>query len=230
MHGYCSSYRTVPKLMQCRSTMLSRSAALAFGRATRTPHLHFHWRICAALGQAADGGAPAPPLATKEPELIWPGLAHWRSHVNRLRHWGKAAPEEATVGAGAQPPDQAHQPPPASLAAWGRRVLLTPDPRAKAALTHAAFEACLAGQLEVGSAEPVAAPARPSRPELVPPRRIPSMKASPLPLNIYQLHNLAHVELNAIDLAWDTVVRFAPLCLPRAFYADFARWVAAAVW
>uniref|UniRef100_A0A0A8Y850 Uncharacterized protein n=1 Tax=Arundo donax TaxID=35708 RepID=A0A0A8Y850_ARUDO len=28
-------------------------------------------------------------------------------------------------------------------------------------------------------------------------------------LNAYMLHNLAHVELNAIDLSWDTVVRRA---------------------
>ena len=31
-----------------------------------------------------------------------------------------------------------------------------------------------------------------------------------------RLHNLAHVELNAIDLAWDTVARFAPLKLDQA--------------
>lgn len=37
------------------------------------------------------------------------------------------------------------------------------------------------------------------------------------------LHNLAHIELNAVDLAWDTLVRFAPLALHEAFYADFAR-------
>lgn len=38
------------------------------------------------------------------------------------------------------------------------------------------------------------------------------------------LHNLAHVELNAIDLAWDTVVRFAPLhdLLGNGFFDDFA--------
>jgi hypothetical protein len=28
------------------------------------------------------------------------------------------------------------------------------------------------------------------------------------------LHNLAHIELNAIDLAWDTVARFSHLQLP----------------
>lgn len=39
------------------------------------------------------------------------------------------------------------------------------------------------------------------------------------------LHNLAHVELNAIDLAWDTVVRFSPYheLLGDMFFADFAR-------
>lgn len=35
--------------------------------------------------------------------------------------------------------------------------------------------------------------------------------------------SLAHVELNAIDLAWDTVLRFSACGLPEAFYADFAR-------
>lgn len=37
------------------------------------------------------------------------------------------------------------------------------------------------------------------------------------------LHTLAHIELNAIDLAWDTAVRFAHLRLPDAFYEDFVR-------
>ncbi|XP_047332966.1 uncharacterized protein HI_0077-like [Impatiens glandulifera] len=38
------------------------------------------------------------------------------------------------------------------------------------------------------------------------------------------LHNLAHVELNAIDLAWDTVVRFSPYVelLGDGFFDDFA--------
>nr|CAD1833817.1 unnamed protein product [Ananas comosus var. bracteatus] len=39
------------------------------------------------------------------------------------------------------------------------------------------------------------------------------------------LHNLVHVELNAIDLAWDTVARFAPLrdMLGDKFFVNFAR-------
>lgn len=58
----------------------------------------------------------------------------------------------------------------------------------------------------------------------VPPKEIPSPKHSGLSLNAYMLHNLAHVELNAIDLAWDTVVRFSPYSdlLGDGFFADFA--------
>lgn len=37
------------------------------------------------------------------------------------------------------------------------------------------------------------------------------------------LPSLAHVELNAIDLAWDTVLRFSACGMPEGFYADFAR-------
>lgn len=39
------------------------------------------------------------------------------------------------------------------------------------------------------------------------------------------LHALAHIELNAIDLAWDLVARFAAESPPRAFFDD---WVAVA--
>ena len=47
------------------------------------------------------------------------------------------------------------------------------------------------------------------------------------------IHNVAHIELNAIDLAWDTVARFSRLAaaddagaaggIPTEFFADFAR-------
>ncbi|KAG4971952.1 hypothetical protein JHK85_038373 [Glycine max] len=59
---------------------------------------------------------------------------------------------------------------------------------------------------------------------LVSPKEIPAPKDSGLPLNAYMLHNPAHVELNAIDLAWDTVVRFSPFIeiLGEGFFADFA--------
>jgi uncharacterized ferritin-like protein (DUF455 family) len=61
-------------------------------------------------------------------------------------------------------------------------------------------------------------PARPPKPQLVAPRDVPSPKASPLPLTAHMLHNLAHIELNAVDLAWDTVARYSHLNLPPIFY------------
>lgn len=39
------------------------------------------------------------------------------------------------------------------------------------------------------------------------------------------LHAVAHIELNAIDLAWDIIARFSESDLPPAFYDD---WVAVA--
>lgn len=58
----------------------------------------------------------------------------------------------------------------------------------------------------------------------VSPKEIPSPKNLGIPLNAYMLHNLAHVELNAIDLAWDTFVRFSPHLelLGHGFFIDFA--------
>jgi uncharacterized ferritin-like protein (DUF455 family) len=37
------------------------------------------------------------------------------------------------------------------------------------------------------------------------------------------LHALAHIELNAIDLGWDIVARFAGDGLPRSFFDDWVR-------
>jgi uncharacterized ferritin-like protein (DUF455 family) len=40
------------------------------------------------------------------------------------------------------------------------------------------------------------------------------------------LHALAHIELNAIDLAWDLVARFRGDALPRGFYDDWTHLAA----
>lgn len=58
----------------------------------------------------------------------------------------------------------------------------------------------------------------------VPLKQVPDAKSSGLPRNAHALHILAHIELNAVDLAWDTVVRFsgASKALGQQFFADFA--------
>ena len=51
---------------------------------------------------------------------------------------------------------------------------------------------------------------------------MPKRKAGPgLARRIALLHALAHIELNAIDLAWDLVARFTSRHLPRAFHDDW---------
>lgn len=70
-------------------------------------------------------------------------------------------------------------------------------------------------------------PARPERPELLQPRAMPRRKISGERGRKAQLHALAHIELNAIDLAFDLVGRFAnkeadqQKVLPEAFVDDW---------
>jgi uncharacterized ferritin-like protein (DUF455 family) len=102
-------------------------------------------------------------------------------------------------------------------------VLETADPAAKARSARALAAAWRRGEIaEVGSAVPPARPARPARPELkrpgeVPRRRINRGTAGRSAL----LHALAHIEMNAIDLAVDIVARFTHEDLPKEFYDDW---------
>lgn len=66
-------------------------------------------------------------------------------------------------------------------------------------------------------------PGRPERPRLLPPRDMPKRRAGGKAGRINLLHALAHIELNAIDLAFDLIGRFAHLRMPEAFLTDWAR-------
>ncbi|MEE7547127.1 ferritin-like domain-containing protein, partial [Xanthomonas sp. Kuri4-1] len=63
----------------------------------------------------------------------------------------------------------------------------------------------------------------PERPRLVHPRALPRRGLGSAEGRAAFIHAIAHIELNAIDLAWDAVYRFRGL--PAGFYAD---WVAVA--
>ena len=96
----------------------------------------------------------------------------------------------------------------------------------KVTATRRLAEAWRAGALEVGSAAPPWRPARPPRPLLRPPKEMPKRRAfGSTAGRIALLHALAHIELNAIDLAWDLIARFCSEGLPRAFFDD---WVGVA--
>ncbi|KAD7117295.1 hypothetical protein E3N88_04563 [Mikania micrantha] len=159
---------------------------------------------------------------------LWSGLQSWRdSSLNHNRFWGPSGPEPEPPMSHPINLDERNSQVGSinSLAEMGAMVLSTTDPLTKSRLTHLAYSRWRKEKLPVGVSEPPDRPARPPKPQLVSPKEIPAPKNSGLPLNAYMLHNLAHVELNAIDLAWDTVVRFSTYSelLGDMFFADFAR-------
>jgi uncharacterized ferritin-like protein (DUF455 family) len=101
-------------------------------------------------------------------------------------------------------------------------VLASADPATKAAASRALAAAWSEGAMAIGEAKPPPRPARPERPSLRPPKEMAKRRAFGSPAGrIALLHALAHIELNAIDLAWDLVARFAGEELPRAFFDDW---------
>jgi uncharacterized ferritin-like protein (DUF455 family) len=61
-------------------------------------------------------------------------------------------------------------------------------------------------------------PGRPEKPLLVPPKATEKRSLHTLPGRIAMLHALAHIELNAVDLALDIVARFASEPVPQSFF------------
>src|SRR6056300_985875 len=117
-----------------------------------------------------------------------------------------------------------------SLAEMGANVLNTADGRAKTALSlkyaQAWQEARAAGNmLEIGSAPAPDHPARPEAPRLCAPKDVAKRKPGSPEGRIALLHAVAHIELNAVDLHWDIIVRFSKTRLPTGFFDD---WVQAA--
>lgn len=91
-----------------------------------------------------------------------------------------------------------------------RTVLLTADPRDKAAAARQMRTDWLGRRSVGGSAgELPDQPARPIRPELVPPAQVSRRRLGSPEGRGALLHAVAHIELNAIDLAADMIARFA---------------------
>jgi uncharacterized ferritin-like protein (DUF455 family) len=70
---------------------------------------------------------------------------------------------------------------------------------------------------------PIAAPGRPPRPALVSPRQVPRRGLGTAEGRVALVHAVAHIEFNAINLAWDAVYRFRGM--PLDYYRD---WVGVA--
>jgi uncharacterized ferritin-like protein (DUF455 family) len=63
-----------------------------------------------------------------------------------------------------------------------------------------------------------ARPGRPAEPALVSPRHVPRRSVHTVEGRVAMIHALAHIELNAIDLALDIVARFCGQPVPRSFF------------
>ena len=111
------------------------------------------------------------------------------------------------------------------LAEEATRVLATNDAAGKADATRGLAAAWRAGEVAfIRPGRPPQRPARPARPELRRPGDMPRRKAGGnSEKRIALLHALAHIELNAIDLAWDLIARFGRSDLPHAFFDDWIR-------
>ena len=92
----------------------------------------------------------------------------------------------------------------------------------KLSQTQKAISLLNQGLLELSSdraIRPIADTLFPPKPELVDPRNLPRRGLGSLQGRIALLHSLAHIEFNAIHLAWDILYRFRGL--PAQFYSDW---------
>ena len=105
-----------------------------------------------------------------------------------------------------------------------RRCIARTGPEAKVALTREMFDALRAGRLPLCDdgvpPAPIGAPGRPAKPRLVMPRDVPQRGLGTDDGRAALVHAVAHIEFNAINLAWDAVYRFRGM--PDDYYRDWA--------
>ncbi len=115
---------------------------------------------------------------------------------------------------------------PPDLAGAARTIVACPDLDQKIALAKATANAWFNGRLPIGALstqQPMPdRPGRPAKPELRLPREMPRRSTGGAKGRFALLHALAHIELNAVDMTWDLLGRFAHEPMPRPF---FDNWV-----
>ncbi len=101
------------------------------------------------------------------------------------------------------------------------RIVQTPDAveKARLAIDPALAEAPIDADQRLD--EPPSLPGRPAAPALVPFESLPTRSMATREGHAALIHSIAHIELNAIDLACDAIWRFAGL--PDAYYRDWLR-------
>lgn len=108
-----------------------------------------------------------------------------------------------------------------SLRDAAAQAIACPDLEEKTGLASAAAELWFGRRLSLrapGDLDVPDRPGRPPRPFLVPPTAVNRRSLGSVKGRIAMLHALAHIELNAVDLALDIVARFASEPVPRSFF------------
>lgn len=109
------------------------------------------------------------------------------------------------------------------LRANALNALMAKSPRLKCAATIALESTGLGLDNNAVLEEPEGLPGRPDRPILVAPGKVEKRSLQTIEGHAALIHALAHIELNAVDLALDIIWRFPGL--PEQFYVD---WLAVA--
>ena len=105
-----------------------------------------------------------------------------------------------------------------------QQCLACRDPAQKVALTAAAARALAANELTLEPSQAalcIAVPGRPERPQLVAPRQLAGRGLGSSEGRAALVHAVAHIEFNAMNLAWDAVYRFRDM--PVAYYRDWTQ-------
>jgi uncharacterized ferritin-like protein (DUF455 family) len=102
-------------------------------------------------------------------------------------------------------------------------IVETPNPIDKVSLVKKTAERWRKGELSPYRPNPPVMPdqpGRPEKPELLPPSQMPRRRLGSPEGLIALIHSLVHIEMNAIDMTWDLIARFAREDLPREFLDD----------
>lgn len=113
------------------------------------------------------------------------------------------------------------------LARAARMIVSACDPCDKVALARSTARAWREGTLGLGRhSRPLVMPdrpGRPARPQLLHPKDMPKRSTAGGKGRFALLHALAHIELNAVDMSWDLIGRFAYVAMPNQFFDDWVK-------
>ena len=110
---------------------------------------------------------------------------------------------------------------PDSLCDGALQALITGDLEKKVKITQRTAEAWRQKRLSLYGVKRPTTPDRPGRPDkpiLLPPSEVPKRPLTSAKGRLALIHAIAHIELNAIDLALDILVRFSRQPMPRSFF------------